>query len=121
MGITLTRCATVLVLMMLLSGFPGAASARWPVGDGDSALGFGASYAAPDGQSRTHHGCDLLGSPGEPVLFPTAGTVRFAGSVPAPKSSMASMPLAQCPVAAAVIAAAKTGPQGSHPFAKPIP
>ena len=47
-------------------------------------LGFGESYAAPDGSSCTHRGIDLAMGSGERVEAPLDGTVRFAGRVPGP-------------------------------------
>jgi len=47
-------------------------------------LGFGATYAAPDGSTCTHRGVDIALGSGDPVSAPLDGTVRFAGRVPGP-------------------------------------
>ncbi len=56
----------------------------WPLeGPSEVLLGFGVRYAGPDGSSATHHGIDLAADPGSRVRVIRAGTVTFAGSVPA--------------------------------------
>lgn len=57
-----------------------AHAAEWypPVIDGSMLLGFGARYAG-----GTHRGVDISAAPGSGVAAPAAGTVVFAGHVPA--------------------------------------
>ena len=46
------------------------------------ALGFGATYSAPDGTASTHRGVDLSAPAGAAVRAPLSGRVSFAGRVP---------------------------------------
>ena len=72
--------AVVVVLVAFASGSATAFAAEWspPVEGGSVALGFGAAY--PGG---THRGVDIVAAPGAGVSAPAAGTVSFAGQVPA--------------------------------------
>lgn len=65
-------------------GIVAAAETGWPLSrDSEVVLGFGASYTGTDGRSATHRGIDIAGTPGEDVLAPSSGEVRFVGRVPA--------------------------------------
>ncbi len=54
----------------------------WPLGS-TIALGYGASYTAPDGRRCTHGGVDIPAAAGTPVRACADGIVSFAGLVPA--------------------------------------
>ena len=78
----------IAVLLALLTWCPqyGWASdgGGWPFdGPAEVLLGFGVSYTGPDGSSTTHHGIDVAADPDSRVQVVRAGTVTFAGSVPA--------------------------------------
>lgn len=61
-----------------------ATSACWPfTSPTPVVLGFGARYSGTEGSSRTHGGVDLAAPAGAEVVAPAAGTVSFAGRVPA--------------------------------------
>ena len=77
-------CLGVLVAVMSCAS-PVAAMAGWPLDGGrqSACLGFGASYRTADGSSATHRGVDIAADPGQTVSAPLAGTVRFAGRIPA--------------------------------------
>lgn len=85
--VTRRLLAFVLVTAIVVAGElirPGIVEAGWPLAqDARVALGFGATYTAPDGTGATHRGIDVMGHEGERVLAPLAGRVAFAGSVPA--------------------------------------
>ncbi len=63
--------------------FPPSARAGWPLATAaPCALGFGATYSAPDGTASTHRGVDLSAPAGAAVRAPLSGRVSFAGRVP---------------------------------------
>ena len=68
------------LLGVLVSGPGSAAAAEWhpPVEGGIMLLGFGIPY--PGG---THRGVDIAAESGAEVASPAAGTISFAGQVPA--------------------------------------
>ena len=80
-----------LALFVLAAGFavtPRAAFAGWPLESGGSVLlGFGGSYIATSGPNSTHRGVDISGPSGTRIVAPLAGTVTFAGRVPAANGS----------------------------------
>ncbi len=78
------RVWTVLLLVGLLVR-PGVAHAGgWPRPvDGAVVLGYGASWFNGAGAPCTHGGVDLAAASGDPVRCCVAGTVTFAGLVPA--------------------------------------
>jgi hypothetical protein len=77
------RTVWILGISGLLVALPSQGLAGgWPSSGRMVALGFGDTYRAPSGDQRTHHGCDIVGTAGEQVSFPAAGTIAFAGRVP---------------------------------------
>jgi hypothetical protein len=78
LGVALLTCAIALAR-------PALAHAGWPLARASSVtLGFGAGYRSAEAtSSSTHRGIDIAAGAGESVLTPLAGTVTFAGSVPA--------------------------------------
>ncbi len=64
---------------------PGHAHAGWPLKTaGTVALGFGQKYQSGSADSvSTHRGVDVVAEPGCTVLAPLAGSVTFAGRIPA--------------------------------------
>jgi len=78
LGVALVACALALVRpLVALAAYPLASQGR-------VALGFGASYVSAEATaSSTHRGTDITAEAGVRVLAPLAGTVTFAGRVPA--------------------------------------
>lgn len=68
-------CAAVLLMS------PSPAYAAWPLGSGRVLTPFETPYTA--GDTYIHRGIDIAASAGDTVRAPRAGTVSFAGEVPA--------------------------------------
>jgi len=84
-SVSTARALVALVLcgIGLVLARPQVAAGGWPLGAGARVtVPFGAVYGA-DGDSSRHRGTDLESSAGSRVLAPLAGTVAFAGKVPA--------------------------------------
>ncbi|MBS3956887.1 MAG: peptidoglycan DD-metalloendopeptidase family protein [Clostridiales bacterium] len=81
----------VVLLMVLVScawvaapAMAAQVSEGWPLeGPAEVLLGFGASYQSESGQALTHRGIDLAAPAGASIYAARAGTVTFAGRIPA--------------------------------------
>ncbi len=74
----------VLCALLVLAGCAAVPGTAIALSSSAVSLGFGESYAAPDGSSCIHRGIDVALGSGARVEAPLDGTVRFAGRVPGP-------------------------------------
>ena len=74
----------VLCAALVLAGCAAVPGTAIALSSSAVSLGFGESYAAPDGSSCVHRGIDVALGSGARVEAPLDGTVRFAGRVPGP-------------------------------------
>jgi hypothetical protein len=72
-------CVAVLTAALV---FVAPMNAQASLSPSDVVLGFGASYSAPDGNQRTHHGVDISLGSGADVATPVSGVIAFAGRIP---------------------------------------